>query len=125
MTKKKPLTEKQKLAKAQKAAERKIRSAQEAAEKKKRDQSRTLMIMAMGAVLFATILIIVAGTINNAYSNLLELFAYGITAAGGFALILSSKYLEGSSKRWILIAGFVAILMGLLSFVMQSIGIGS
>ena len=121
--KNKELTEKQKLARARKTLERKQRIEQEEAAKKEREKGRNLMMSAMGAIFLATIMIIVGGVINNQYSNMIELFAYGITAVGGFALILSSTHLQGSSKKWIIMAGIVAIAIGLLSFLVLAIGV--
>ena len=97
--------------------------AKEEAQRKERERSKNLMMSAMGAILLSTGMIVVAGVMNNAYSNLVELFAYGFTAVGGFALILSGKNLEKSSKRWIMIAGIVAIFIGVLSFLVQAMGL--
>ena len=121
--KNKELTEQQKLARARKALERKQRIEREEAAKKEQEKGRNLMMSAMGAIFLATVLIIVGGVVNNQYSNMIELFAYGLTAVGGFALVLSSMHLQGSSKRWIITAGVVAIAIGLLSFLVQAIGV--
>jgi len=121
--KKKELTEEQKLNRELRIAEKKARVAREEAQRKERERSKNLMMSAMGAILLSTGMIIVAGVMNNAYSNLVELFAYGFTAVGGFALILSGKNLEKSSKRWIMIAGIVAIFIGVLSFLVQAMGL--
>ena len=121
--KKKELTEEQKLNRELRIAEKKARMAKEEAQRKERERSKNLMMSAMGAILLSTGMIVVAGVMNNAYSNLVELFAYGFTAVGGFALILSGKNLEKSSKRWIMIAGIVAIFIGVLSFLVQAMGL--
>ena len=101
--------------------EERARETKEAADKQARGKG--LMTAAMASLVVATFALLFADIIRPSFSGNLKMFAYGITVAAGGSLMASSRYAAKASKKWLLLSGLAAMILGMISFFGQAVGI--
>ena len=120
--------EKKRAERAENATPQNIARKEERAKEKKEAEEKLargkgLMTAALATLVLATFALLFADIARPSFSGSLKMFAYGITVAAGGSLMASSRYAAKTSKKWLLLSGLAAMILGMVSFFGQAAGI--